>query len=132
MLLSLLHIMIRAGFDMSRPLRAFCFSFLFLFFFFFKKANKKERSKKRFYFIYLFIHSFIYLFIYLFIYYTEYSHPKFIHDISLILHALHVLLPLAYVTYRFIFQYINSPWTAQNIVGYADFYPFPSPKFYSL
>ena len=51
--------MIRAGFDTSRPLRAF-----FFFLFFFLQRNKKKRRK---FFIYLFIYVFIFLSIYLFI-----------------------------------------------------------------
>ena len=70
-LLPLLHMMIRAGFDTPRPLRAFFFSFLFFFSPWKKKENKKKEVKRSkrfflnnsFYFIYLSIYLLIYLFL---------------------------------------------------------------------
>ena len=47
-------------------------------------------------------------------FYIEYFHPKLNHHISLIFHAYNVLLPFFNVIYRFTYQYLNFPPTAQN------------------
>ena len=71
----MLHLMIQAGFDMSRPLHGFLFHFCYFCIFNLKenlrKINKKKQEGKLFFYcftLFLFIYLFICLFIYLFLF----------------------------------------------------------------
>ena len=72
----MLHLMIQAGFDMSRPLHGFLFHFCHFCIFNLKenprKINKKKQEGKLFFLLFYFI--FVYLFIYLFIYLFVFIH----------------------------------------------------------